>query len=384
MHVVQVNYAWDPDVREPGRLLERYRTLTGWSSGLVAAGARTTVVQSFWRNERVVHDDVEYLFREPRGVNIAVAALAPDVAHVNGLVFPVETWMLARKLPARTAIVLQDHAGIDPGESARGLVDVVRHAVRRRSLAAAHAFLFVATAQADIWRRAGLIGPEQPVFEVMEAAPDLRRTDRSEARRRSGIDGDPALLWVGRLNANKDPLAVLDGFEGALRRLPAASLTMVYQGGDLIDRVKSRITGSPALQGRVRLVGAVPHARLASFFSAADLFVLGSHREGSGYALLEACRCGAVPIVTDIPSFRRITGNGTLGALWPAGDAGGFTRALLDIALRDLRALSERVAAETERSFSWPAIGRSAVDAYGQVLRLTGSRLSTLGRHSGI
>ena len=50
---------------------------------------------------------------------------------------------------------------------------------------------------------------------------------------------------------------------------------------------------------------------------AADLFVLGSHREGSGYSLIEALACGLPPIVTDIPSFRSLTGAGVVGALWP-------------------------------------------------------------------
>ena len=36
------------------------------------------------------------------------------------------------------------------------------------------------------------------------------------ARRLSGVTGDPAVLWVGRLNANKDPLCAVEGFAGML------------------------------------------------------------------------------------------------------------------------------------------------------------------------
>ena len=43
---------------------------------------------------------------------------------------------------------------------------------------------------------------------------------------------------------------------------------------------------------------------------AADLFVLGSHREGSGYSLIEALACGLPPVVTDIHAFRTLTGCG--------------------------------------------------------------------------
>ena len=62
-----------------------------------------------------------------------------------------------------------------------------------------------------------------------------------------------------------------------------------------------------------------PHADMPAWFSAADLFVVGSHHEGSGYALMEACACGAVPVVSDIPTFRLLAGGA--GALWPPGDA---------------------------------------------------------------
>ncbi len=65
---------------------------------------------------------------------------------------------------------------------------------------------------------------------------------------------------------------------------------------------------------------------------AADLFVLGSHREGSSFALIEALATGLTPVVTDIPSLRALTGNGAVGALWPCGDAGA-----LDDALRSAR-----------------------------------------------
>ena len=62
------------------------------------------------------------------------------------------------------------------------------------------------------------------------------------------------------------------------------------------------------------------------WFSAADGYVSGSHREGSGFALIESMSCGCVPIVTDIPSFRKISGK--YGFLWRPGDAESLCAAL--------------------------------------------------------
>ena len=149
---------------------------------------------------------------------------------------------------------------------------------------------------------------------------------------------------------------------------------------ELLPAVRERLHASSALQTRVRLVGRVPHHAMAAFDSAADVFVLGSHHEGSGYALLEACACGVTPVVTDIPAFRVMTAGGTLGALWAPGDAHAFARALVETWESDLRATRARMAEHFDRELSWPAIGRQAMAIYGEVV--TRRRAGLAGRPS--
>jgi glycosyltransferase involved in cell wall biosynthesis len=191
--------------------------------------------------------------------------------------------------------------------------------------------------------------------------------DRETARSISRTQGQPSILWVGRLNSLKDPMTVLHGFERALESLPDAVLTMVYGEDDLLPAVRRRVTESPALARSVRLVGRVPHDQMAAFYSAADLFVLGSAREGSGYSLIEACACGVVPVVTNIPSFRAITARGTIGALWPHGDATRCAQAIVDAASRDLDEERRRVLTHFEHHLSWPVVGACALGIYRDV-----------------
>src|SRR5262249_57697044 len=110
--------------------------------------------------------------------------------------------------------------------------------------------------------------------------------------------------------------------------------------------------GGPGVAGGGVLGGGGPASEMAAVLSAADLFVLASRKEGSGYALLEAMACGAVPVVTDIPAHRALLGGGTLGLgaaaprlLWPVGDPGAFARALLDVARRPKEPLRAAVRA---------------------------------------
>lgn len=372
MHVVQLNYAVDERLVDPETVLARYRTLTGWSDALADAGAEhVSVVQRFHRDARIVRNGIDYTFCGASSVYQAVATKQPDIVHVNGLNFPAQTWWLRKRLNRATAIVVQHHGGGVP---------VARHtrfrrAIRRRMGGAADGFLFVAAEQSEPWRRAGLLPSDCRVYEVMEASTTFRPMPRDQARSVSGVDGEPAVLWVGRLNTNKDPLTVVDGFAQTLSDLPAAMLTMVYSSDDLLPAIRARLQRSRALRDHVRLVGWVPHELMPAFYSAADLFVIGSHHEGSGYAVLEACACGAVPVVPDIPSLRAITAGGSVGALWSPGDPFAFALALAMVARSDATIARERMAAHFDRALSWSAIGRQGMAAYRDALAARRARL---------
>jgi glycosyltransferase involved in cell wall biosynthesis len=367
MRVTQVGYAWDPQLCDPDQLLDSYATLTGWSEALRNTGAaHVSVVHAFARHSRIVRNGIEYVFCRPGSIGKAVAASTPDVVHVNGLGFPARTWWLRRSLRTQTVLVVQDHAsGLRDRRS--GYAHALRSAVRGLMMRAADGYLFSAHEQARPWQQAGLIAGRQPVCEVLEASTAIQPVNQSEARAATKINGDPAVLWVGRLNANKDPLTVLEGFELGCAYLPDATLTMVFAADDLLTAVRSRVARSPGLAARVRLVGAVAPAHMAAYYSAADIFILGSHHEGSGYALLESCACGVPPVVTDIPSFRRITADGRVGALWPVGNPAALANALVDVARRDRESQRRATRDHFDRALSWTAVGNEALRAYRHI-----------------
>jgi glycosyltransferase involved in cell wall biosynthesis len=379
INVVQINYTFDRGLVDPEALLALYPTLTGWSDALSAAGARVTVVQRFHRRAIVERGDVTYIFTPSPIVDLARMRSRIDLAHVNGLIFPARTWALRQALPSPRPIVIQDHGSLP--FSARRWFTRGRRRVRRWMLGAADAFLFASMEQGDAWKAAGLVAPRQRIYDVMPASTSFAPVPRDRARASSGISGSPAILWVGRLNANKDPLTVLNGFERCLATtLPGATLTMVFSERGLLPAVRARVEVSSLLRERVRLVGAIAHHDLPSFYSSADLFVVGSHHEGSGYALIEACACGATPVVTDIPSFRAITGRGAIGALWQAGDAAGFAHALAAAGAKNLEAARAASLRHFERALSWPVVGCRALEIYRDV---ASTRSATHGLAAG-
>jgi glycosyltransferase involved in cell wall biosynthesis len=370
MHILLINYVYGAGISAPDELLRRYPTLTGWAEALVEAGTQVSVLLRFHREASLMRNGVDYEFisdRHPprlRGWQIPIrlhrraGQLARQdsavAAHIHSLIFPLQTAALRASLPGRCAILAQHHAD----KPFRGW----RKWLQRWGLSFADGFFFASQEQGQDWQREGIIRSSQPVFEVMEGSTSFTPGERLSARQRTGLGGEPLFLWVGRLDRNKDPLAVLAGFEQALLALPRAHLAMIYHTGELLPAVQERLAANPGLREAVSLVGRVPYDQLEPYYHSADYFVLGSHYEGSGYALAEAMACGVFPIVTDIPSFRMMTDQGRLGVLWPVGDAQALAAAMRRAAAQPASPRDTRQF--FEQTLSYPAIAGRALAAY--------------------
>ena len=367
-----VNAAYDPSVPDCDALLERYDTLTDWCDALSDAGADVHVVQRFVEDAVRRRGRTEFTFvadgESPtppptaglRRLVDAVSASRPSLVHVNGLGFPALVSTLRAAVALSVPLVVQDHAGVRV-PNGRGPLGGWRRARWRSGLSAADAISFSAPGQAQPWHDAGIIG-DQRVLALVESSTRMRPTPREEARARIGASGRPLVLWVGRLVPNKDPLTVLAAFEDVVRRHPSAHLAMVFRNGTLERDVRDTIGSSPLLRSSVTLVGSVSHDAIEHWYSAADIFVSGSHSEGSGYALIEAMACGLVPVVTAIPSFQAIAG--PCGFFWPPGDAAACATTLNSLCDRDPAAASGEVRARFCDELSWKVIADRTLTAY--------------------
>lgn len=372
VRIVQANAVYDPSARTPAALLDLYHTLTEWSAALAHAGAEVSVVQRFLADARLDRDGATYHFVADRQVPWlsttdapkpfvdAIAALQPDVVHVNGLIFPQLVAAIRDAVGDRASIVVQHHGGEFPVRGS-GLVGMWRQRRWRTGLSGADALSFTAAEQALQWRSAGVLG-DQRVLEIVESGTMLRVVDRDRARAAIGVAGEPLILWVGRLTTNKDPLTVLDGLEQSLPLLPGARVVMVFGDDTLRSDVEQRVRGSSLLHPRVTLAARVPRGEMPNYYSAADVFISGSHYEGSGYALIEAMSAGLVPVITDIPSFRAIAGD--TGERWQPGDAAGFAAAFARVSSASLPDQKVRVRERYDRALTWDAIARRTISEY--------------------
>lgn len=366
MHVAQIDFLPAPAACTATGVLAQWPSLVDIAEAAGRSGVRVSVIQAATYTERLTRNGIDYHFVDVdaagadgvtgRGRRFAsvLQRCGADLLHVHGLGFAEDAFAVSQCLP-RLPVLFQDHAGQAPRWW--------RRSPWRRWWASAAGFAFTAAEQARPFVASRLFGPQARVFAIPESSSRFHPGHRARARALTGLHGDPCVLWVGHLSPNKDPLTVLDGVARAMPRLGGLHLWCAFGRAPLLDVVRRRIARDARLGGRVHLLGPVTHARIEALLQAADLFVSGSHAEGSGYALLEALACGVPPIVTDIPPFRALAGD--VGLRWPCGDAARLADALADPAARTPPA---QVRAHFDAHLSLAALGRQWAAAYAQVL----------------
>jgi glycosyltransferase involved in cell wall biosynthesis len=371
LHVAQISFFADPQGRAPEQLLLDWPTLVDVAEAASRAGIRVSVVQACHSSQHLIREDVSYHFL-PFGRGIATASgttagltqllrkLAPDVLHVQGLGFAHDVLSLVPETQG-IPLLLQDHANLPPR--------AWRRRVWRRGLAVASGISFCSLQQAQPFVAAGHIQPPTKVYEIPESTSRFTPGDKEEARRATGLKGSPLLQRVVHLNANKDPLTMLEGISKAAPALPELQVYCCFGTAPLLRAVQRRIAADPLLRGRVHLLGRVPHDTVEQLMRAAVFFVLGSHREGSGYSLIEALACGLPPVVTDIPSFSSLTGAGTVGALWQCGDPRELCRALLSLTTKPQPMIREAARARFDAELSFTALGRKLRAMYEDLVQ---------------
>lgn len=120
--------------------------------------------------------------------------------------------------------------------------------------------------------------------------------DRTEARRELDLPDGRLLLFVGRLEASKGVLDLLQAFEKIAPRSSELRLAMVGDGSEM-PRCREAQSRWP---GRIFLPGAQPLARVARWIAACDALTLPSWNEGTPNVIIEALASGRRVVATRV------------------------------------------------------------------------------------
>lgn len=328
MKVVFVGYNYIADYSFPEKWLERIKPTVGVLESLsryceVKYAGLINYTGNFTKNGVAYHflPSKERKPRFPIQFHKEIKKLQPDIIVILGLRYPLQIMQLRRSLNKRIKIIARHHADAPPTGIKRTLQQVTDRCI--------DAYLFTTDWHGKQWIDAGIIRNKEKIHEVFEASTDFCKQDKKLSKEKAGMTGEDNFLWVGRLNQNKDPITVLTGFEKYLSVYPDAHLYMIFQENDLLKEVIEKIKESSLLSNAVFLQGTVEYNKLAEWYSAADFFISGSHREGGSFALLEAMACGCIPIVTSIPASLKSIDDGKYGFSFMPGNPDDLAEKLL-------------------------------------------------------
>ena len=141
----------------------------------------------------------------------------------------------------------------------------------------------------------------------------FRPLDRDQCRRELGLALDRrVLVAVGFLVPRKAHDLTLRALAG-LPEAERPDLMIVGDGPE--DGRLRRLAAELGLENRVRFLGGVEHERLPEIYSAADLSVLASSREGWPNVLLESMACGTPVIASAVHGSVEVVASQRVGLL---------------------------------------------------------------------
>lgn len=189
--------------------------------------------------------------------------------------------------------------------------------------------------------------------------------DRVSLRMKWGFNSsERVVMFVGRLEIEKDLGFLIDSFRIVLRQVPDARLVLV---GDGRDRGRLEEMAKDLIPEQVLFMGAQKPDCIPEILNCADVLVLCSLFEGSPTTVKEALACGVPVVTTKVGDVAQIIKDNAIGRIAPK-DIGQYSHAIVEVlSSEDVEGMRrECVRAATE--FGFDQIGARTVKLYGELL----------------
>jgi glycosyltransferase involved in cell wall biosynthesis len=207
------------------------------------------------------------------------------------------------------------------------------------------------------------IKPE--IISIIPGGVDLSKFsdigNKPAAKKKLGLAEEKTLLFTVR---NLVPRMGLESLICAMKEIgPAArDIVLVIGGEGALKSKLSQLISDLGLSGVVTLKGFIPEAELASYYQAADFFILPTRcLEGFGLVTVEAMACGTPVIGTPVGGTKEILMKFDPTFLFEDTTAASMTKLILEKIgyykenPDDYQELSRRCRAFVEKNYSWEA-----------------------------
>lgn len=327
MRIVYLNYFCSKKYEKPEDWLAKMQPVNVVLAQLAKKHTVISVQQTNYCGE-IKRRSVDYRFVNfykktaflPFHLNLFVKKLQADVIIVHGTVFPIQTILLRLIVGKNVTIAIQHHS--------EQTYNGTKKVLQKLACSMVNGYFFPSIIIGQNWQQDGNISSNKPIFQIHEGASIFQKIDKTTARLFTKTSGYPVYIWVGRLDAKKQPLQAIQAFASFLKVQPIAKLYMLFYSDALIEEVKNNLAQNELLRNSIILVGKIEHHDMFNWYSSADFYISSSVHEGTSFTLSEAMSCGCVPIVTNIPTHVDMLGN-NCGLLYEASNENALFEALV-------------------------------------------------------
>jgi glycosyltransferase involved in cell wall biosynthesis len=208
-------------------------------------------------------------------------------------------------------------------------------------------------------------GHDPAKLHTLRNGVDLERfrpLPQGQVRAELGVGGEPLLLSVGHLIERKGHHVAIEALAKLAKARPDARLVIIGEGEE-----RAALTALAARLGvadKVRLTGSLPNTELLKWYSAADVLLLCSSREGWANVLLESMACGTPVVATDIWGTPEVVAAPEAGRLVAERTGAAFAAGVEALLTGGVDRAATRRYAE---GFSWQATTDGQLDLFSTI-----------------
>lgn len=355
MRIVNISHVSFPGEKDPMQWIKKSRFFKGiWEA--VAEREEVIFIDFINYDGRVNNNGINYWFQKksqhalqfPLRVHLSIAKTKPDVVIVHGIQFSLQLILLRIILNKKCKIVAQDHGG-------RIIQHPLKKILQKLVDRCVDIYFFTSQAQAKTWQNAGMINDISKVCEVIEISSVFQPEPREIALSITGIAKENTYIWVGHLNANKDPLLVVKAFTQFIESGTNAHLYMIFQSEELLPEIQNWLQLNKHAIEYIHLEGKIDHADLRHWFCSAEFIISSSHYEAGGVSVCEGMSCGCIPILSNIPSFISMTEE-ECGIVYETGSIQSLLLALYASSRMNVSEERKKTLVRYEKALSFQAI----------------------------
>lgn len=230
----------------------------------------------------------------------------PDIFHCQ--------YVAPAYVRSNLVVTIHDLAHEHHPEMAPPLQILAMRKLVRATSKRAHRILTVSHFCAADISRTYEIDPQKVAVASPAVSEQFRPREKSIAQenvaRKYGI-GAPFILYVGRIQARKNLVRLVEAYAELQRHGSAPKLLLIGKPDWGFQQVQDKIQ-SLRLTNRVLMPGYIAPADLPLFYNAAEIFVFPSLFEGFGLPVLEAMASGVPMITSRGSSLEEVAGDGAL------------------------------------------------------------------------